>query len=286
LALAPFLLLVLVVALLAPMLLSGWLFSAQALQPDFGRLNPVSGIGRLFSAVSLGELGKAVGKAMLVGGVAGWALWSRRDELLGLSVEPLAAGVAHMGEVLAVIFLLVSASLVLIAGIDVPLQIWQHHKQLRMTREEVRQEAKESEGDPQVKARIRSMQREAARKRMMAEVPKAQVIVTNPTQYAVALRYEANMRAPRVVAKGTHLLAERIREAGVEHGVPILQAPPLARALYRHAGLGEEIPTALFDAVAEVLAWVYQLKRREAGAAAPAPPRDLPVPAELDPEAT
>jgi flagellar biosynthetic protein FlhB len=176
--------------------------------------------------------------------------------------------------------------MVLIAAVDVPFKLWDHHRKLKMTKEEVRQENKETEGNPQVKGRIRAQQREMARKRMMAEVPKADVIVTNPTHYSVALKYEdGKMRAPRVVAKGSHLLALKIREVAQQHHVPLLEAPPLARALYHHAELGDEIPQTLYNAVAEVLAYVYQLRRhREYGGKAPSLPGALEVPAELDPE--
>jgi flagellar biosynthetic protein FlhB len=153
-----------------------------------------------------------------------------------------------------------------------------------MTREELRQELREQEGDPQLKARIRSLQRERARKRMMAAVPKASVIVTNPTHYAVALEYTENMRAPRVVAKGTELIAAKIKEIGRANNVPLLEAPPLARALHRHADIGDEIPQALYGVVAQVLAYVYQVQRwRVMGGAAPVAPQDLAVPVELDP---
>lgn len=162
-----------------------------------------------------------------------------------------------------------------------PFQLWDYARNLRMTKEEVRQEIKEAEGDPQIKSRIRALQREAARRRMMAEVPKAQVVVTNPTRFAVALRYEEKrMAAPQVVAKGAALVAQRILELAEEHRVPVVQAPPLARALYRHAEIGEEIPQRLYTAVAQVLAYVYQLRQ---GASPPEPPRDLPVPPDMDP---
>jgi flagellar biosynthetic protein FlhB len=179
----------------------------------------------------------------------------------------------------------VAGALLLVVAVDVPFQIWDHHRQLRMTKEEVRQELKETEGDPQIKARIRAMQREVARRRMMAEVPKADVVVTNPIHYAVALRYaERTMRAPRVVAKGSLLVAERIVELAREAQVPVLRSPPLARALFAHAEVGRDIPAALYTAVAEVLAWVYQLRRFESvGGEVPREPTAVPVPAELDP---
>jgi flagellar biosynthetic protein FlhB len=175
--------------------------------------------------------------------------------------------------------------MLLVVLLDVPYQLWRYYTQLKMTREEIRQEVKESEGDPHIKARIRSMQREVARRRMMSEIPTADVVVTNPTHYAVALKYsEGAMRAPRVVAKGADLLAARIREEAGNHHVPILEAPPLARALYRHTELEQEIPVALYTAVAEVLAYVYQLKRYQtAGGDRPEVPVDLSVPADMDP---
>ncbi len=175
----------------------------------------------------------------------------------------------------------------LVAAIDVPFQLWQYYSKMRMTREEVRQEGKEQEGDPQVKGRIRSQQREMARRRMMTEVPKADVVVTNPTHFAVALKYDSKqMGAPQVVAKGINLVAQNIRQLAAENNVPQLEAPPLARALYRHCDIGEQVPAALYTAVAEVMAYVYQLNQYLSGeglSQLPPPPRDLPVPAALDP---
>jgi len=284
----PFMLVMMVAALAAPMLLSGWLFSSEALQPNFGRLSPLKGIARMFSWNSLAELGKAIAKSVLIGGVAAWVIWGEADAILALATQPLDVALENLGGLAAFTFLAIAGSMILLVAIDVPLQLWQHHSQLKMSREELRQEAKESEGDPQIKARIRALQREAARRRMMAEVPKADVIVTNPTHYAVALRYQdKKMRAPQVVAKGSQLVAARIRELAIEHNIPIVETPPLARALYRHAELGQEIPAALYTAVAEVLAYIYQLRRyRVEGGQPPQTPKDLPVPADLDPEST
>jgi flagellar biosynthetic protein FlhB len=192
-----------------------------------------------------------------------------------------------MGHLVGASFMAIVGAMLLIVLIDVPFQLWDHNKKLMMTKEEVRQEAKETEGDPMVKGRIRSLQREAARRRMMAAIPTADVVVTNPTHYAVALKYsDKGRRAPVVVAKGSHLLALRIREIAQENHVPILEAPPLARALHKHTDLGESIPEALYTAVAEVLAYIYQLRRYEKqGGARPQEPIDLPVPTELDPAA-
>ncbi|HZQ62032.1 MAG TPA: EscU/YscU/HrcU family type III secretion system export apparatus switch protein, partial [Casimicrobiaceae bacterium] len=201
-----------------------------------------------------------------------------------LVVLDVVTGVSLLGRVgLAVLGLFVAA-LVAIAAIDVPYQLWRYYHSLRMTRDELRQELREQEGDPQLKARIRSIQRDVARKRMMAAVPKASVIVTNPTHYAVALEYTEAMRAPRVVAKGTELIAQKIREIGRAHNVPLLEAPPLARALHRHAEVGDDIPQALYGVVAQVLAYVYQVQRwRAVGGQPPQAPEHLEVPPELDP---
>lgn len=282
---APFMLLMMLVALLAPLVLSGWLFSTEALVPNFSRMNPLTGLGRLFSAHGAVELGKALAKAVLVGGVAAWVLYAQIEPMLGLAVEPTTAALGHLGRLLAFSFLVVVGAMALIVAIDVPYQIWDHARQLRMTKDEVRQEQKEQEGDPQIKSRIRQLQRDAARRRMMAEVPKADVIVTNPTHFAVALRYtESAMRAPAVVAKGSELLAERIVEIARENSVPVVRVPPLARALHAHAELGQEIPAPLYTAVAEVLAYVYQLERHSIyGGTAPVAPDDIALPPGFDP---
>ncbi len=285
LALAPFLFLVLIAALASPILLRGWLFSTKALAPKFNRLNPLSGVKRMVSWQGLVELVKSLAKVGLLGGVAAWLIWANLDAIFSLSLEEPRTAIAHMGDLIGKIFLLVSGAMIFVVLIDLPFQIWHHFKQLRMSKEEVRREHKENEGDPHLKARIRQQQREAARRRMMAEIPTADVVVTNPTHYAVALKYtEGKMRAPVVVAKGADLIAAKIREVAAEHNIPMLEAPPLARALFRHTELGDEIPATLYTAVAEVLAYVFQLRHyREVGGAYPEAPVALPVPPELDP---
>jgi flagellar biosynthetic protein FlhB len=285
---SPLFIAVMLAAAFSPLLLNGWLFSIEALQPQFSRMNPVSGIARMFSLHSLVELSKAVGKSILVGGVAAWVIWHNKEVVMALSTQSLNAAIPQMGHLVGASFMAIVGAMLLIVLIDVPFQLWDHNKKLMMTKEEVRQEAKETEGDPMVKGRIRSLQREAARRRMMAAIPTADVVVTNPTHYAVALKYHDNKGrgVPVVVAKGSHLLALRIREIAQENHVPILEAPTLARALHKHTDLGESIPEALYTAVAEVLAYVYQLHRYEKhGGTRPQEPRDLPVPAELDPAA-
>lgn len=284
-AFAPVAGLLLLVAVGSPLLIGGWLISGKALQPNFGRLNPLKGMGNMVSKNALVELGKAIAKAVLVGTVA-WMVVNRQMEaMLGLSVESFEAGSAHVASLIWTSFMSIVGSLVVIAAIDVPYQMWHYANKLKMTRQEVRDEAKQSEGDPQIKAKIRAQQREMARRRMMSEVPTADVVVTNPTHFAVALKYtEGKMRAPKIVAKGADEVAAKIREMAVANNVPLLEAPPLARALHKHAELGDEIPQALYTAVAEVLAYVFQLRAyRNTGGKLPDAPKALHVPAELDP---
>lgn len=284
-ALMPLLALMLVAALVAPMLLGGWLLSAKSLTPKFSKMNPIAGIGRMFSTETLAELVKTIVKSLLIGGVAWWVISGNLASIMALMSEPVHAALSHTLRLVASTCALIIGSLLLVAAIDVPYQLWSHHRKLRMSREDLRQEQKESDGDPQVKAQIRRQQQQMAKRRMMAEVPKADIIVTNPSHFAVALKYsDKEMRAPRVVAKGTDLVALRIRALAEEHKIPVLEAPPLTRALYRHTQLGAEIPVALYAAVAEVLAWAYQLHRQSTeGGAVPPSPKNLPVPETLDP---
>lgn len=281
---APLFAIVVAVVVIAPLALSGWVFSAQALAPDFKRLNPLKGLGNMFSAHGAAELIRSLVKSALITAAAAWALVHSWNGMLTTMQVDVAAGVAGAAAAVSTGVKALLLALVLIALFDVPYQLWRHHRGLRMTREELRQELREQEGDPQLKARIRSLQRQIARRRMMAAVPTASVIVTNPTHYAVALQYNESMRAPKVVAKGTDNVAQRIREIGAEHDVPLLEAPPLARALHKHTEIGQEVPHALYTVVAQVLAYVYQVERwrRGSGGRAPTLP-ELEVPAELDP---
>lgn len=287
-ALMPLLAMMLVAALVAPMMLGGWLLSTKSLAPNFSKMNPVAGIGRMFSAETLAELVKTIVKSLLVGGVAWWVISGNVTSIMALMSEPVQAALPHTLRLVASSCALIIGSLLLVVAIDVPYQLWSHARKLRMSREDLRQEQKENDGDPQVKAQIRRQQQQMAKRRMMAEVPKADIIVTNPTHFAVALKYlDKEMRAPRVVAKGADLVALRIRAMAEENKIPILEAPPLTRALYRHTQLGDEIPAALYAAVAEVLAWAYQLNRQSSeGGTMPRTPRDLPVPESLDPQRT
>jgi flagellar biosynthetic protein FlhB len=284
-ALLPFAGLLLLVAIASPLLIGGWLFTTKSLMPNFSRLNPINGLGNMFSVRALVELVKAIGKTLLVGTIAWYVIKHEFEPMLALATEPLQSGSAHLGDLLLTGFIAIVCGLVVIALIDVPYVLWQYASKLKMTKEEVRQESKESEGDPHVKARIRQLQREMAKRRMMSEVPTADVVVTNPTHYAVALKYtEGKMRAPKVVAKGADEVAAKIREIAAENKVALLEAPPLARALYKHAELGDEIPATLYTAVAEVLAYVFQLRAYgQHGGLRPEVPENVAVPPELDP---
>jgi flagellar biosynthetic protein FlhB len=286
LTLLPILCLLAVAGIFAGLMLGGLVWSGKPLEFNFGKLDPLAGFGRLFSWQTVVELTKAIFKALVVGTVASAAIWHYLDQMVSLMHAALAASLASMLNIIGMCSAYVVGALLLITLMDVPWQLFSHAKKLRMSKEDVKQEFKESEGDPMIKARMRQLQRQAARRRMMAEVPKADVIVTNPTHYAVALRYsDGDMAAPRVIAKGMGEIAARIRELAQEHRVPMLEAPPLARALYRHVELGKEIPAALYTAVAEVLAWVFQLRSWRPGWAQPVPPTNLPVPDGLDPQA-
>lgn len=253
--------LIVLAALLAPLVLGGWSFSTEALMPQFNRLNPFAGIKRMFAMRSVIELMKALAKFGVVAVIAALVLWKDAPALLALGRESTAEAIVHAVKLSGSALILISAGMLLIAGFDVPYQLWQYAKQLKMTREEVRREMKESDGSPEVKGRIRQLQQQMARQRMMQDVPKADVIVTNPTHFAVALRYdEKRMRAPVVVAKGADLVAARIREVANEHAVPIFEAPPLARVLYKNVDIGGEVPASLYVAVAQVLTYIFQFR--------------------------
>jgi flagellar biosynthetic protein FlhB len=273
-AAAPMLGLLLTAAVLAPLAIGGWTFSGEALVPNFGRLNPVSGLARVFSMRGVIELFKSLARFAVVALVAAVLLRKQFHSFSGLGGEPTRAAIGHAMSLVGTALIALGGALAAIAIVDVPLALWQYHKGLRMSRQEIRDEHKDTEGSPEIKSRVRRAQQLIARKRMMQEVPKADVVITNPTHYAVALRYDdAHMRAPVVVAKGRDLIALRIREIAAEHKVALVEAPPLARALHAGCELGDEIPARLYAAVAKILVYVYQLRTaRGRGAAAPPPP--------------
>ncbi|MBG6432403.1 flagellar biosynthesis protein FlhB [Pseudomonas aeruginosa] len=279
----PILLMLLVAAIVGPIALGGWLFSMDALQPKFSRLNPLSGLKRMFSAKSLLELSKALIKFLVVLAVALLVLSADRDALLALAHQPLEQAILHSVRVVGWSAFWMACSLLLIAAVDVPYQIWDNRQKLLMTKQEVRDEYKDSEGKPEVKSKIRQMQREMAQRRMMAAVPEADVVITNPTHFAVALKYDpAGGGAPLLLAKGNDFLALKIREVAQEHKVMVMESPALARAVYYSTELDQEIPAGLYLAVAQVLAYVYQLKQSQAGKGKrPSPLKDLPIPPDL-----
>jgi flagellar biosynthetic protein FlhB len=247
--------------LLASVVLGGWNFSSKALTPDFSRLSPLSGIKRLFGFHGVSELVKALLKCIVVGAVcAGIVSWIYGDVLALGSMAPRAA-ISRAAGLLSWAFVWLCASLALVAIVDVPLQIFQFKRALRMTRQELRDESKEMDGRPETKQRIRQMQQTLARRRMMHKVPTADVLIVNPTHFAVALKYDPKkMRAPVVLAKGVDLVAQNIRRIAEEHRVPVFESPKLARALYRSTDLNKEIPSGLYVAVAQILSYIFRVR--------------------------
>jgi flagellar biosynthetic protein FlhB len=247
--------------LLASVVLGGWNFSTKALTPDFSRLSPLSGIKRLFGFHGVSELVKALLKCIVVGAVcAGIVSWIFGDVLALGRMAPRAA-ISRGAGLLSWAFVWLCASLALVAIVDVPLQIFQFKRALRMTRQELRDESKEMDGRPETKQRIRQMQQTLARRRMMHKVPTADVLIVNPTHFAVALRYDPKkMRAPVVLAKGVDLVAQNIRRIAEEHRVPVFESPRLARALYRSTDLNKEIPSGLYVAVAQILSYIFRVR--------------------------
>jgi flagellar biosynthetic protein FlhB len=283
LSLSPFFLAVILAAIFSSVILGGISFSSEALVPKLDKLSPLKGLKRTFSARGLVELLKAMAKFLLIGGITSLLLYNTLGKYLALHGMDMQQAISHLNGLIGWSVVLLASSLILIAAIDVPFQLWDHKRQLKMTRQELRDEMKETEGKPEIKSKIRQMQREMAQRRMMEQVPKADVIVTNPTHYAVALQYDPErMHAPKLVAKGADLIAQNIRQVGVEHKVPLVESPMLARAIYFHTELDAYIPAGLYLAVARLLAYVFQLQAyRTEGGERPAMPDDLTVPEEF-----
>lgn len=279
----PLMVILLIADLLTPMLMGGWNFASEAVQPKFSKLNPLKGIKKIFGIQGVMELIKAIVKVLLIGFVA-WNLFNLYfDDFMSLSHRTPAQAIFRAGQIIVISVLVLSATLLLLVLIDVPYQLWNHHRQLKMTKQEVRDEMKESEGRPEVKSKIRQLQMQAAQRRMMEAVPKADVIVTNPTHFAVALKYDQNANgAPVLVAKGVDLMAAQIRNIALANKVTLVAAPSLARALYYSTELNQEIPRGLFLAVAQVLAYVFQLRAAtQNGWGKPTPPSDITIPDEF-----
>ena len=259
-AIAPLLAVALTLGVLVNVAQTGFLWSPEALTPNLAKLNPLTGIGRLFQPRSLVELVKSFYKIMIIGWIAYGVINGAYPQLMTLSQMDLSQGIGFIGELVMKMALRVAATMLILAAGDYFFQRWQFEKSIRMTKQEVKQESKQMETDPQIKQRIRQRQREASRKRMMQDVPLSSVIITNPTHFAVALKYDPERsHAPILVAKGADLIALRIREIGKENDVPLVENPPLARALFKQVEIGHEIPGELYEAVAEVLAYVFRL---------------------------
>lgn len=276
----PLALILLIADLLTPLLMGGWNFTTESFALNFGKLNPLSGIQRIFGIHGAMELVKALIKVTLIGFVA-WSLFKLYfKEFMGLDHLDAAQAIYRAGTILLNCTLVLSATFLLLVLIDVPYQLWNHQRNLKMTKQEVRDEAKEQEGNPEVKGKIRRMQMQAAQRRMMEAVPSADVIVTNPTHFAVALKYDQTANgAPLLVAKGVDLVAAQIRQIALANHVTLVASPALARALYYSTELNQEIPRGLFLAVAQVLAYVFQLRAAmENGWDKPSPPNDVQVP--------
>lgn len=273
----------LVASILGPIALGGWLLSAKSMAPKASRMNPIAGLKRMFSVKSLMELAKALAKVLVILSVAVGFLLFKQHEILALSGEGVNPAIVHSIEISIWAAILFSVVTIVVALIDVPFQIWDHSKKLKMSRQDVKDEMKDSEGKPEVKGRIRQLQREMANRRMMENVPDADVVITNPTHYSVALKYDIdNMDTPVVVAKGVDHLALKIREIAVAHQIEIVESPQLARSIYHTTDVDTQIPSGLYVAVAQVLAYVFQLRNfRKGQGERPAYPRGLRVPPDL-----
>ncbi|MBD9399849.1 flagellar biosynthesis protein FlhB [Pseudomonas sp. PDM11] len=282
-ALLPLLIVLLVMSIVGPIALGGWLFSAKAMAPKFSRMNPLAGLKRMFSMKALIELLKALAKFIVILMVALVVLSMDRDDLLAIANEPIESAIMHSAQVVGWSALWMSFGLILIAAVDVPFQLWDNKQKLMMTKQEVKDEYKDSEGKPEVKQRIRQLQHQMTQQRMMQAVPQADVVITNPTHFAVALKYDPQTgQAPMLLAKGGDFVALKIREIATEHSVLILESPALARSIYHTTELDQEIPAGLYLAVAQVLAYVYQIRQFQAGKGKrPAPLKDLPIPPDL-----
>lgn len=266
----PYVILLMLIVLLSPVLIGGWSFSAKAMAPKMSKLSLAKGLKRIFSVRGLMELVKSMAKVLLVGTIATVYIWHYSDELLILGELDYRQAIGRAIYLVAWLFVILSVATLIIAAIDIPFQMLQHVKELRMSKQEIRDEHKQTEGNPEVKGRIRRLQQEMATSRMMQEIPKADVVVTNPTHYSIAIKYEDSKRgAPIIVAKGVDLIALRIKEIALQHNVILFEAPPLARALYYTTEINAEIPVELYHAVAQVLAYVYQLKSNTDGIVRP-----------------
>lgn len=278
-AVSPLILACLAACFVAPALMGGFNFATKALTPDLKKIDPLKGLKRIYGRDGLVELLKSIGRVLLVAGLAGAAVIYAAPRFVGLVNQPLGEAAADGFRLVFLTMIAIAVGLFLLAAIDMPYQLWSHRQKLKMTRQEVREELKQTEGRPEVKAKIREAQQMLSQRRMMEDIPVASVVLVNPTHFAVALKYQAGTtRAPLVVAKGVDEIARVIREVADRHGVPIVSSPALARSLYRQVDIGREIPVQLYSAVAQILSYVYQLRavRRHGGEAPELPDVQLP----------
>ena len=282
---SPLAVLLLLATVAGPLLMGGLVFSSQALGPNFDKLNPMRGLANMLSLNSLTELVKAIAKTAVVAATAWFVMSTQTNAVFALASQAPAKAMAEHAQLLLLFFSILAGSIAVIALIDAPYQLWQYSRKMMMTRQQVRDEAKESEGNPEIKAKIRAQQREMARRRMMSQVPNADVVVTNPTHYAVALKYPEDAgHAPQVVAKGSGEVAAKIREIALANHVVMIEAPALARTLFKYAEISDEIPPTLYTAVAQVLAYVFQLRAYNTnGGLEPIRPVQIEVPSGMDP---
>lgn len=281
-AILPLFILMVITAILSSAVLGGFNFSGEALTPKLSKMNPIKGLKKMFGTQGLVELVKSIFKIILMGGIAVYFLWQAKNELYGLSEESFPGAFIHAMELISWQFLMVTLGMIVVAAIDVPYQIWSNTKQLKMTKQEVKDESKNTDGNPEIKGKQRQIQRDLAMQRMMGDVPKADVIITNPTHYAVALQYDTEgSGAPLMLAKGADLVALQIRNVAQANDVPILEIPPLSRAIYYSVEIGHEIPAGLYVAVAQVLAYIFQLKNGDVSEADKPDMSSLPIPDDL-----
>lgn len=280
---SPLIGLLVVSVFISPLMIGGFTFAGKKMQPKLSNMSPLKGMKKLFGFQGLMELLKSILKVILIGGLGAVLIIELFDDVLRISRFEFTTAFSQSTQMIGWYFLAVCSTIIIIAMIDVPFQVWQHKKQQRMTKKEVKDERKNTEGNAEVKSKVRSLQMEAAMRRMMEEVPKADVVITNPTHYAIALKYDDDkMGAPKLVAKGTELTAARIREIAAEHNVAMISAPPLARAIYFSTEIDQEIPARLYLAVAQILAYIYQLKQATSYGVEPPPiPTDFDVPDEM-----
>lgn len=283
LSIAPLMGLLLVASIIGPIALGGWIMSGKAMEPKLSRMDPIAGIKRIFSVKSLIELGKALGKVFVILVATVWLLEFYAQDMYRLSDEAIGDAIIHSLEISIFATIALAAVTIIIAAIDVPLQIYEYNKKLKMSRQDLKDEAKDTDGKPEVKGRIRQLQREMAQRRMMGNVPKADVVITNPTHFAVALQYNPEtMDTPIMLAKGGDHIALKIREIAKAHNIEIMESPALARAIYYTTELDQEIPSGLYLAVAQVLAYIFQLRNyRKGKGQRPTYPRNLNIPKDM-----